>query len=66
MFMATPGTYTTLIPAARQPMERIFFANTDSTGPVSMTSGAIAALRAIGEMKRMLASTFIGVIAQRA
>jgi monoamine oxidase len=56
MFMATPGTYTKLIPAARQPMERIFFANTDSTGPVSMTSGAIdASRRAIGEMKRMLA-----------
>jgi hypothetical protein len=37
-------------------MERIFFANTDSTGPVSMTSGAIAASqRAIGEMKRKLA-----------
>ncbi len=58
MFMATPGTYTQLIPAARQPMERVFFANTDSTGPVSTTSGAIAASRrAIGEMKRMLAST---------
>ncbi len=56
MFMATPGTYTQLIPAARQPMERIFFANTDSAGPVSMTSGAIAAAhRAIGEMNRMLA-----------
>jgi monoamine oxidase len=55
MFMATPGTYTKLIPAARQAMERIFFANTDSTGPVSMTSGAIAAShRAIGEVKRML------------
>src|SRR5580658_2179641 len=56
MFMATPGTYTKLIPAAREPMQRIFFANTDSTGPVSTTSGAIAASRrAIGEMKRMLA-----------
>ena len=55
MFMATPGTYTKLIPAARQPMERVFFANTDSTGPVSTTSGAIeASRRAIGEMKRML------------
>jgi protoporphyrinogen oxidase len=55
MFMATPGTYTKLIPAARQPMERIFFANTDSSGPVSMTSGAIAAShRAIGEMQRIL------------
>jgi monoamine oxidase len=56
MFMATPGAYTKLIPAARQPLERVFFANTDSAGPVSMTSGAIAASRrAIGEMKRMLA-----------
>ena len=57
MFMAAPGTYTKLIPAARRHMERIFFANTDSTGPVSMTSGAIAASqRAIGEMTHMLAS----------
>lgn len=56
MFMATPGTYTKLIPAARQAKERVFFANTDSTGPVSMASGAIAASqRAIAEMKRMLA-----------
>ncbi|HXM42386.1 MAG TPA: FAD-dependent oxidoreductase [Bryobacteraceae bacterium] len=56
MFMATPGTYTKVIPAARHPMERIFFANTDSSGPVSTTSGAITAShRAIGEMKRMLA-----------
>jgi monoamine oxidase len=55
MFMATPGTYTRLIPAARQPMERIFFANTDSRGPVSMTSGAIeSSERAIREMKRAL------------
>jgi len=54
--MATPGTYTKVIPAARHPMDRIFFANTDSTGPVSTTSGAItASRRAIGEMQRMLA-----------
>jgi monoamine oxidase len=58
MFMATPGTYTKVIPAARQPMERIFFANTDSQGPVSTTSGAIASTRrAIDEMKRMLGSS---------
>jgi len=55
MFMAAPGNYTKLIPAARQPMERVFFANTDSHGPVSTTSGAIAATRrAIGEMKRVV------------
>ncbi len=56
MFMASPGTYTKLIPAARHRMERVFFANTDSTGPVSLTSGAIeASRRAIDEMKRALA-----------
>jgi monoamine oxidase len=55
MFMAAPETYTKWIPAARQAMERVFFANTDSTGPVSMTAGAIeASRRAIGEMRRML------------
>jgi monoamine oxidase len=56
MFMANPGTFTQLIPAARQPMDRIFFANTDSNGPVSMTWGALAAAhRAIEEMNRRLA-----------
>jgi hypothetical protein len=44
---AAPGTYTMVIPAARQPFGRVLFANTDSTGPVSMTSGGIgASLRA--------------------
>ncbi len=45
MFMATPGTYTRTIPAARQPMERVFFSNADSEGPESLTSGAITASR---------------------
>ena len=55
MFMAAPGTYTRLIPAARQPMERVFFANTDSTGPVSTTGGGItASRRAVEQMKRAL------------
>jgi len=52
MFMAEPGNFTEVIPAARRPMERVFFANADSTGPVSMTSGAIeAARRAIEDME---------------
>jgi protoporphyrinogen oxidase len=56
MFMAAPGNYTQLIPAARHPMERVFFANTDSTGPVSLTSGAIqAAQESVEAMKKMLA-----------
>lgn len=43
MFMATPGTYTKTIPAARVPMDRIFFANTDSVGPESLASGGVVA-----------------------
>jgi protoporphyrinogen oxidase len=55
MFMSTPLTYTELIPTARRPLGRIFFANTDSTGPVSSTAGGIdAARRSVGEMKSML------------
>ena len=45
MFMATPGNYTATIPAARGPLERVFFGNADSAGPESLTSGAIAASR---------------------
>lgn len=41
MFLPTPGTFTTQIPAARQPLDRVFFANTDSIGPVSDVSNAI-------------------------
>jgi len=55
MFMAAPGTYTKVIPAARQPFGRVLFANTDSTGPVSMTSGGIeASLRAIEQLKKVM------------
>ena len=46
MFMATPGTYSKTIPAARVPMDRIFFANTDSVGPESLASGGVAAAKA--------------------
>lgn len=49
MFMATPRTYTRIIPAARQPMERIFFSNADSGGPESLTSEAITASRHAAE-----------------
>ncbi len=41
MFMPIPGTFTKTIPAARVPMERIFFGNADSGGPESMASEAI-------------------------
>ncbi|MGA7918204.1 MAG: FAD-dependent oxidoreductase [Candidatus Acidiferrales bacterium] len=41
MFMATPGSFTKTIPAASQPLDRIFFANTDSLGPVSDVSNSV-------------------------
>jgi monoamine oxidase len=54
MFMATPGTYTKLIPAANHPMERVFFANTDSLGPESLTAGAVKMGRAGAEWAEKL------------
>ena len=41
MFMAVPGHYTKTRLAASHPMERIFFGNSDSGGPESLTSEAI-------------------------
>jgi monoamine oxidase len=58
MFMSTPGTYTQVIPAARQPMQRVFFANTDSEGPVSGTREAIiTAKRAVRQVEQRLAGS---------
>jgi len=56
LFMSTPRNYTEVLPAARQSMDRIFFANTDSEGPVSTTDGGIrAAQRAVKEAEARLA-----------
>lgn len=49
MFMPTPGTFTKTIPAARQPLDRVFFGNTDSVGPESDVSNAISESRAAAE-----------------
>jgi monoamine oxidase len=49
MFVATPGTFTKIIPTASQPLERIFFANTDSIGPESEISGAVDSARKAAE-----------------
>jgi monoamine oxidase len=55
MYMATPGNHTSVLPLARRPVDRIFFANTDSIGPVSTTSTAIiAAQRAVAHVNRLL------------
>ena len=41
MFMAVPGHYTKTRLAASHPMDRIFFGNSDSGGPESLTSEAV-------------------------
>jgi protoporphyrinogen oxidase len=56
MYMSTPGLYTKVQPALREPMDRVFFANTDSEGPYSSTTYAItAARRAVKQMEQRLA-----------
>lgn len=56
MYMSTPGLFTQVQPLVRQPMDRIFFANTDSQGPESTTNEAIiAARRAVRQAEARLA-----------
>jgi len=58
MYMTTPGLYTQTQPMVRQPMDRVFFANTDSQGPESTTNEAIvAARRAVKQVEARLAGT---------
>jgi len=45
LYMSTPSLYTQVQPVVRRPMDRVFFANTDSEGPESTTNAAIAAAR---------------------
>jgi protoporphyrinogen oxidase len=55
LYMSTPGTFTQVLPLVRRPMERIFFANTDSEGPESTTSQSIvAAERAVREASALI------------
>ena len=56
MYMTTPGLFTRVQPLVRQPLDRIFFANTDSQGPESTTNEAIvAAGRAVRQAEARLA-----------
>ena len=56
MYMTTPGLYTKVQPLVRQPMDRVFFANTDSEGPFSSTTYAITgARRVVKEVEHRLA-----------
>jgi protoporphyrinogen oxidase len=55
LYMSTPKLYTEVQPVVRQAMDRVFFANTDSEGPVSTTSAGIAAAqRAVKEAETRL------------
>ena len=56
MYKSTPKLFTEVQPIVRHPMERVFFANTDSQGPESSTSEAIvAARRVVKEVEHRLA-----------
>lgn len=49
MYMTTPGLVSKVQPLLRQPMDRVFFANTDSEGPSSSTTQAILAARRVAK-----------------
>ena len=49
MYMSMPGIFTKVQPLLREPMDRIFFANTDSEGPISSTTQAIIAARRVAK-----------------
>jgi protoporphyrinogen oxidase len=56
MYMTTPGLYSKVQPLLRAPVDRIFFANTDSEGPISSTTQAITgARRVVKEVEQKLA-----------
>ena len=55
MFVPVPGTFTRTIPVSSAPLDRVFFANTDSIGPVSDIGAAVEAAQHAAEWvdKRM-------------
>jgi protoporphyrinogen oxidase len=56
LYMSTPKLFTDVQPLARHALDRVFFANTDSEGPVSSTgTGILAAQRAVKEAEARLA-----------
>ena len=54
MFMAVPGQYTKNRIIASKPMERIFFGNSDSGGPESLTSEAVRISHAAAEWAELI------------
>lgn len=56
MYMSTPKLFTDVQPLVRHSLDRVFFANTDSEGPVSSTAtGILAAQRAVKEAEARIA-----------
>jgi len=56
LYMSTPGLYTEVQPLARRPLDRVFFANTDSEGPEStINESVLAAQRAAKQVEARLA-----------
>jgi oxygen-dependent protoporphyrinogen oxidase len=56
LYMSTPGLYTDVQPLVRRPLDRVFFANTDSEGPEStLNEGILAAQRAVKQVEARLA-----------
>jgi hypothetical protein len=54
MFMAVPGQYTKNRLIAAHPMDRIFFGNSDSGGPESLTGEAVRLSKAGSEWAELL------------
>ncbi len=54
MFMAVPGQYTKNRLVASHPMDPIFFGNSDSGGPESLTSEAVRLSKAGAEWAEVL------------
>jgi hypothetical protein len=54
MYMAVPGQYTKNRIAAAHPMDRIFFGNSDSGGPESLTSEAVRLSKAGEEWAELI------------
>jgi monoamine oxidase len=55
MFLPTPGTFTKTIPAASRQFDRIYFANTDSVGPVSDIAAAVeVSHRAVEQIEKRM------------
>ncbi|HEV2341416.1 MAG TPA: FAD-dependent oxidoreductase [Candidatus Acidoferrales bacterium] len=64
MFMSSPSVYTKILPTASRPMQRIFFANTDSIGPESLTYAAVQIARKGAEWtEKVLGGKPVGALA---